>query len=164
MQLRDIADLKVPAARSLDLVTTESKDEVLVYDQAVHHIHHLNASAAKVWRLCDGERTVSEIAMETGLAEDAVKLALRTLEDAQLLDAPLGTSLRGMQSRRAFMKKAAIAGAVPAIVSVTAASAQVAGSCTGELVCGTEGSFCCKQQGSVFVPGTCDKNGNCKTN
>ncbi len=120
MQLRDTSDLRVPAARTIDLVTTESKDEVLVYDQAVHHIHHLNATAAKVWRLCDGERTVSEIAAEAGIAEDAVKLALRTLEDAQLLDAPLATTMRGTQSRRAFMKKAAIAGQIPAIVSITA--------------------------------------------
>jgi hypothetical protein len=28
----------VPAMRTTDLVTTESKDEVLVYDQAAHHI------------------------------------------------------------------------------------------------------------------------------
>lgn len=81
MQLRDSA-LTVPSARTVDLVTTESKDEVLVYDQTVHHIHHLNATATKVWRLCDGQRTVSEIAAEAGVAEEAVKLALRTLEDA----------------------------------------------------------------------------------
>ncbi len=68
---------------------------------------------------------MSEIAIETGMAEDAVKLALRTLEDAQLLDVPLATAMRGMQSRRAFMKKAAVAGAatVPAIVSVRAPQA-----------------------------------------
>ena len=94
MQLRDTANLSVPAARTIDLVTTESKDEVLVYDQTVHHIHHLNASAAKVWRLCDGERTVSEIATEARMAEEAVQLALRTLEEAQLLDGPLATTMR----------------------------------------------------------------------
>ena len=50
MQLRHTDDLKVPAARIEDLVTTESKDEVLVYDQAVHHIHHL-ASRIPSYRL-----------------------------------------------------------------------------------------------------------------
>lgn len=156
MQLRDTA-LTVPAARTIDLVTTESKDEVLVYDQAVHHIHHLNATAAKVWRLCNGERTVSEIALEAGIAEDAVKLALRTLEDAQLLDAPLATTMRGTQSRRSFMKKAAVAGvAVPAIISISAPSASAGQSCPGGCLndkdCST-GYYCQQQSGGAC--GTC---------
>jgi hypothetical protein len=55
-----------PLARTEELVTTTSKDEVLVYDKTAHHIHHLNASAAQVWYLCDGERTVADLAVETG--------------------------------------------------------------------------------------------------
>jgi hypothetical protein len=122
----------VPAMRTHDLVTTTSKDEVLVYDQAAHHIHHLNAPAAQVWYLCDGVRTVADLAIETGLTQDAVKLALRTLEEAKLLDGPLASDLRGTQSRRAFMKKAAIAGAVPAIISV---SAPIAAAATSHVDC-----------------------------
>jgi hypothetical protein len=128
MEPRTTLHRAVPAARTTDLVTTHSRDEVLVYDQAVHHIHHLNASAAKVWILCDGKRSIGAIAMETGLNPDAVKLALGTLEDAQLLDGPVPSELRSTQSRRTFMKKAAIAGAVPIIVSVTAPIAAAAAS------------------------------------
>jgi hypothetical protein len=158
MQLRHTDDLKVPAARMVDLVTTESKDEVLVYDQAVHHIHHLNATAAKVWRLCNGERTVSEIAAEAGINVDAVKLALRTLEDAQLLDGPLPAAMRGTQSRRAFMKKAAVAGiTVPAIVSISAplASAQGSAPYTTDCVGSDRGDLCCRNVGCKN-PGTCE--------
>lgn len=161
MQLRDSA-IQVPAARTVDLVTTESKDEALVYDLTAHHIHHLNATATKVWRLCDGERMVGEIAAESGLAEDAVKLALRTLEDAKLLDGPLKTTMRGAQSRRAFMKKAAIAGvSVPAIVSITASSAAANQSCNGSnaVACtvANDGA-CCKIARGGF--GTCT-SGTC---
>ena len=158
MQLRHTDDLKVPAARMVDLVTTESKDEVLVYDQAVHHIHHLNAVAATVWRLCDGERTVSEIAAEAGIAADAVTLALRTLEGAQLLDGPLATAMRGTHSRRAFMKKAAIAGvAVPAIVSTSApsASAQVSTTCVSTCDASNVNQACYKGQ-SNRCEGRCE--------
>lgn len=159
----------VPAMRTTELVTTASKDEVLVYDQAAHHIHHLNASAAKVWYLCDGQRSVAAIAMETGLTPDAVKLALRTLEDAQLLDGTLASELRGTQSRRAFMKKATIAGAVPAIVSVTAPIAASAasgdcgktctsnGQCNGGPVCNNcvdANGMNVDQKGSLGI-GTC---------
>ncbi len=94
MEARTPLQRAVPAARTIDLVTTQSNDEVLVYDQQAHHIHHLNATAADVWRLCDGERTVSDIAVETRPRRDAVQLALRTLEDAQLLDGELATAMR----------------------------------------------------------------------
>jgi hypothetical protein len=113
-----------------------------------------------VWRLCDGERTASEIAVEAGLKHDAVKFALRTLEDAKLLDGTLASELRGTQSRRAFMRKAAIAGAVPAIVSISAPTAAMAA--TGDYCrlngenptpC-SEGYTCSKSAGG----GTCVPN------
>jgi hypothetical protein len=149
----------VPAMRTHDLVTTESKDEVLVYDQEAHHIHHLNASAATVWRLCDGERTADEIAVEAGLTQDAVKLALRTLEDAKLLDGALASEMRGTQSRRTFAKKAGIA-AIPAIVSITAPIAKAAASnhpTCDPLACTTNQQVnCCTTQGE---PGLCSGSG-----
>ena len=125
----------VPAGRVENLVTTKAGDDVLVYDQDRHHIHHLNPTAAAVWTLCNGRRSVSDISQATGFDSDAVRLALRKLEEANLLDGPLAPDVRGaMQSRRSFMKKAAVAGlAVPMIASISApaASAQTStGSCT----------------------------------
>ena len=116
----------VPTARITGLVITEAKDEVLVYDQDKHHIHHLNPTAAAVWRMCDGQRSADDIALDADFEEDAVLLALRKLQDAELLDGALPASLRGSQSRRSFMTKAGIA-AIPTIISVSApfaASAQ----------------------------------------
>lgn len=123
--------LDVPAARRDGLVMTELKGEVVVYDEDRHHIHQLNVTAAAVWRLCDGQRTVADVARAAALDEEAVRMALRQLDDADLLASPLTTAMRGPgQSRRAFMKKAAVAGAmaVPAIVSVSAPHAAAASS------------------------------------
>ena len=138
MQHWDIAsrkELTVPDARVANLVTTASRNEVLVYDQDRHHIHHLNATAAAVWNLCNGKRTVAQVARAAGVDEDAVRLALRKLADANLLDGPLEAEIRGTtHSRRSFMKKAAVAGAiaVPAIVSISAPTAAQSGSPGGE--------------------------------
>ena len=127
----------VPAARVENLIITESKDEVLVYDTAQHHIHHLNQTSAVVWRLCDGRRSVADLVREAQLKvdgtvnEDAVRLALAKLEDAELLEGALVSSLRGVgQSRRTLLKRAAVAGAVavPAIVSMSAPAAAATGS------------------------------------
>jgi len=127
----------VPAARIDGLVVTESRDEVLVYDTAKHHIHHLNQVSAVIWRLCDGQRSVADLARAAGaqlgseIGDDAVRLALTKLESANLLEGSLVATVRtNGQSRRKFLRRAAVAGAVavPVVVSMTAPQAAFAGS------------------------------------
>lgn len=146
----------VPAARFDGLITTASDDELVVYDEAAKHIHHLNQVSSAIWRLCDGRRGVSEIAVATsdalgvGVGEDTVRLALRKLDDANLLDGSLSAEVRGTaQSRRSFLKKAAVAASVPTVVSLTAPIAASASSTCGgtELSnkgcnTGNQGAYC----------------------
>ncbi|HET8634386.1 MAG TPA: PqqD family protein, partial [Gemmatimonadales bacterium] len=47
----------VPAARVTDLIVSKTSNDLLVYDQRTHHIHHLNEAAAAIWRMCDGQRS-----------------------------------------------------------------------------------------------------------
>jgi hypothetical protein len=134
----------VPAARFEGLVMTEAGDEVVVYDTGANHIHKLNTMSAAVWRQCDGQRSVDAVAaavaaeLDVEVSADAVRLALTKLADASLLESPLDESLRQTgQSRRAFLRKAAIAGAVPAIVSISAPLAASAGTGLSCNDCGT---------------------------
>jgi hypothetical protein len=115
----------VPAARFEHLVMTEAGGEVLVYDETSHHIHRLNQASATVWRLCDGRRTVAALASESGMTVEMVQVALGKLADARLLDGDLPAGARAAaQSRRSFLRKAAVAGvAVPVIASVSAPDA-----------------------------------------
>lgn len=124
---------RAPLARAIDLVVTESASEVLVYDTAVHHIHHLNHVTAVIWRLCDGRQSIGDLVRharpEVGadVDEAVVRRALTQLDDAKLLDEPLDPGLRlGGTSRRSLLKKAAIASAVPMIVSISAPTAAMA--------------------------------------
>jgi hypothetical protein len=144
----------IPAARIADLVITESKDEVLVYDTSNHHIHHLNRLSAVVWRLCDGSRSVADVTRMTRASvsgevnDEVVRMALTKLEAADLLSGALETQMRALgQSRRSFLRKAAVAGAVvvPAIVSMTAPQAAAALSPGPGRSCG----------------GACSQNSNC---
>lgn len=161
MPIAHTSGISVPAARVDNLVMTESGTEVLVYDQRVHHIHHLNELAATVWRLCDGNRGVRDIAVAatdgigSAVSEDAVKLALRKLADADLIEGALAPELRGT-SRRSFMKKAAIAGAVmPMIASMTAtdAAAKTSSNCVESGDPCRNDNQCCA--GTVCSTGTC---------
>lgn len=141
-----------PVARWDNLVIDDIGEDTLVYDQASHVIHQLNQGSASVWRLCDGTRSVADLSEATGLTSDAVHVALEKLADANLLvgtlpvDQPLPS-----QSRRSFMKRSAMAGAIPAIVSISAplavrATSQGGEPCgTGGLTCG-ENQHCCGSQ------------------
>lgn len=148
-----------PRARVTDLVITESAGEVLVYDQATHHIHHLNRMSVVVWRLCDGRRTADDLVrlarMKLGgdVDQAVVRLALTKLDEARLLDAALDRELRlSGTSRRSLVKRAALASAIPAIVSISAPSATAASSdCVGSGT-GIPGSYC------QFTAGVCCSN------
>jgi hypothetical protein len=120
----------------------------MVYDTERQHIHHLSPLVSAVWRACMSpqsmESLVHAVDAEMGMRPShlGIRLALTKLADAQLLDAPLSAHLRvAAPSRRAFMKKAALAGAGATIVSLTVPMA------AGAVSCGQ----------------ACAKNGDCTT-
>jgi len=129
-----------PRRRQDQLVVVELDDETTVYDKRTTAAHVLNATTAAVWKLCDGRRSVPEIAArlerERGIpaGSGAVWLALHQLGDAGLLERPAAQA--GVTvSRRALLSTLAAAGlaaaAVPALgsINVPAAAAQVFISC-----------------------------------
>jgi hypothetical protein len=80
-----------PAARRDRLIVRELENETLVYDQQRDEAHCLNQTAALVWKQCDGQTSVDEIA--TRLADElqqkvdpkVVWLALAQLRRKRLL-------------------------------------------------------------------------------
>jgi hypothetical protein len=81
-----------PQARKLDLVTREVADEVLVYDLKRHKAHCLNQTAALIWKYCDGQKSVGDIAALVGkdvnstVDEATIWLAVDQLGKANLLE------------------------------------------------------------------------------
>ena len=127
-----------PIARKAGLVIQEVPDEVLVYDLETNKAHCLNQSAAMIWRSCDGNNTVSEIAKLVGsqaggkVTEDFVWLAIDQLSQNRLLEKEITVGFEG-QSRREALKKIGMATmvAVPVIASLVAPqSALAAASCS----------------------------------
>jgi Coenzyme PQQ synthesis protein D (PqqD) len=75
----------MPKAKTERLIVREIDGETLVYDRSRDAASCLNEIAARVWRECDGETSVAEIAAALGEDERAVWLALHQLTKAQLL-------------------------------------------------------------------------------
>ncbi len=162
----DAPDPWRPLARLDHLVMTQVRDEVLVYDQATHHIHHLNPTSHAVWAACDGARTVPAIAQAVGAALGAevslevVNLALGQLGEANLLVGALPTVEReSRSSRRTMVRRLAIAGgvALPALASISAPTAA------------QSSSLSCEAQGGLSLGDPCTAtvqccSGNCAAN
>ena len=113
------------AARTDKLLIHEIGDELVVYDRTNDRAHRLNATAARVWRSLDGERTVADLAALIGAEKGVVELALGQLRSAQLLvgEAP------AVSRRRALRRVAAAAAAgmvLPMVSSIAAPVPQVA--------------------------------------
>ena len=77
---------KKPLARSEELVIEELGDELLVYDESTHRAHCLSATAARVWRACDGQRTPDALCAELGLDAGSVARALAELAACELFE------------------------------------------------------------------------------
>jgi len=127
-----------PRARTSRLVTRDLGDELLVYDLERHKAYCLNQVAMQVFRHCDGETTIPDMALRIGNAlglpvdEQAVRLGLVRLEKAHLLDDPVGLTLH--TSRRELLRSLGRAAVVVVpLVSVitvpTSAQAQATGVC-----------------------------------
>jgi hypothetical protein len=80
----------------------ELDGEIVVYDAAHEQLHRLNATAAAVWRACDGATRVDEVAREVSEeyagADDRIQHDVRTvvreLLGAALLELPSDATRR----------------------------------------------------------------------
>ncbi len=166
-----------PHARKEGLIVEELSDETLVYDPERHKAHCLNQTAAFVWRHCDGQTSVSELAGlfhdELGIPanEEVVWLALDRLERVHLLQerGQHGTEAPRYSRRQLVKRLGQIGIAIPMVVSIAAPLAAAAASCVdvntcekvllppfcnGQPICG-EQNECCGPEG---IPPACKKH------
>jgi hypothetical protein len=152
-----------PKARSEGLVVRELDDELLIYDLERHRAHCLNEASALIWRLCDGGRTVLELAgllkeSSPGCDEHTVEYAIAQLAERHLLTST-GRSSSDVptHTRREVLRKAAIGGlaiglGLPMVKSIVAPTPAHAASCVPTGGACTSSAQCCS---GVCVAGTC---------
>lgn len=150
----------LPRRRRNDLIVRRVSDETLLYDERNDRAHCLNRAAALVWEHSDGLTTVEEIAAvlnrELGISPDVdvVRLALRKLEKAQLLEpvSELDPTTRSVSRRELARRLGLAAGmaiALPLVSSIVAPTPLMAASCIphlkrcGDSQGGGSGPPCC---------------------
>ena len=135
----------VQKAKTERLIVREIDGETLIYDRSRDSASCLNEFAARVWRECDGETSVAEIASALGEDERAVWLALHQLTKAQLLTEAIvfPPDMSAAKSRREIAGRLGL-GAAAAVASIIAPMPAQAASCRpGEAECVPGVSVCC---------------------
>src|SRR3954454_16321065 len=80
-----VGDL-LPLARTDELVIEEIGDELLIYDKTTNRAHCLSATAAKVWRACDGSTNTADLLTRLALDRETLGQALDELDSNSLLE------------------------------------------------------------------------------
>lgn len=125
-----------PRRRTAKLLTAAVDGEIVVYDLERFRAHRLSETAAAVFELADGQRTLDDIAAALrerfGVARPLplAQLALERLDRAHLIDRdPAAPRPRRALSRRRLLKRIAVAAALlPVVSSLTAPTALAAAS------------------------------------
>jgi Coenzyme PQQ synthesis protein D (PqqD) len=147
----------MPKAKTARLIVREIDGETLVYDRSRDAASCLNEFAAKVWRECDGETSVAEIAAALGEDERAVWLALHQLTKAHLLTEAIAfpPDISAAKSRREVGARLGL-GATAFVASIVAPMPAQAASCLAPLSpCSVGGAPCCSPVGGFAF--TCRK-------
>jgi hypothetical protein len=149
-----------PRARSSRLAMRDLGDELLVYDLERHKAYCLNRVARQVFRHCDGDTRIQDMAVRIGDAlgmrvdEQSVRLGLLRLEKAHLLEHPVGLTLRA--SRREVLRDLSRA-AMVVVPLVTAISVPTSAQAQASGVCPTLGAAC-KSTADCGNPSMCKCN------
>jgi Coenzyme PQQ synthesis protein D (PqqD) len=162
----------LPRARQASLIIKEVDGETLVYDLETDQAHCLNHTASQIWKSCDGQTSVDEIAVnlranaDARVDENVVWLALDQLEKFKLLENPVAKPayLSGL-SRRQVVRAIGVAAIVaPLITSMVVPTAAQGGPqlnlgecCNNPNQCI---SNCCQQLPTpcLCAPGSTDPN------
>lgn len=138
-----------PISRRSNLVVQDYGSEILIYDLTENKAFSLNEPSAMIWQVCDGSKTVSEIAedlslrLKSPISDEFVWIALEQMKKDNLLEnsEEIATDFGGL-SRREVIRKVGLATlvALPMVSSLIAptaahATSGVAVTCTGTCRC-----------------------------
>ena len=142
----------MPKAKTERLIVKVIDDETLVYDHG--RASCLNEFAARVWRECDGETSVAEIADALGEDERVVWLALHKLNKSKLLveEIALPPNMRTGKTRREIAGQLGLGAAVAAVSTIAMTTVAHASCLPIEAFCMPGGTPCCGTATCVGSP------------
>ena len=120
--------MKLPKARTENIVIQYHDEEVLIYDINASKAYCLNETSAIVYQNCDGKTDINEVENRYELTKELIYLALDKLRDENLLDdeaylTPLAGVSRREAIRRAGLGSLAALPVISVLIAPQAANA-----------------------------------------
>jgi hypothetical protein len=140
-----------PRNRTNDLLTQNVVGETMIYDLRINKAFLLNPTSSLIWTLCDGTRSVADIANYVGeeldetVPEDLVWIALDQLDEKNLLERSDDEKANFLGlSRREVVRKFGLSSmvALPLITAIVIPNS-------------VEGQSCLPDNGLCAVPADC---------
>ncbi|MFV0389178.1 MAG: PqqD family protein [Pyrinomonadaceae bacterium] len=163
----------MPKCRRNEIVVQDFENEVLIYDLSSNKAFSLNKSSAAIWKRCDGEHSIAEVAEELSIefdasvSDDFVRLALEQFRKDSLLDEDEATEgfFEGL-SRRQVIRNVGLASIislplVSSLVAPAAISAQ-SSACAGACQCPNPTANYCSPAGGGGTLNCNPLSGTCR--
>jgi Coenzyme PQQ synthesis protein D (PqqD) len=141
----------VPPKRK-HVIARQLDQETLIVDEKTNTAHCLNATASRVWELCDGENSVGAMIRDLSqrslrtLSETVVWMALGQIRKAGLLPKePAFPDRPKFVSRRELVRNMGVSAALalPMVTTILLPTAAQAASCRHNLAPCTSNAQCC---------------------
>src|SRR5262245_61760711 len=111
-----------------DLLLSELGDEAVVYDFSTQRAHCIGPLALRVFRACDGRRTVAQVMAEAGVSDEDTRRALAELAKADLVSLPKPVDRGRRRALSQLTLTAGLTAAAPLVWSIVAPSVAEAAS------------------------------------
>ena len=121
--------MKLPLAKTKDVVVQDLHDEVLVYDLTTDRAYCLNKTSKIVYRHCDGHTSFADLKSRYNFSDDLLYFALDELKRENLIEPTYVSPLAGI-NRRDLIRRIGLASmtALPVIAALAAPTAASAAS------------------------------------
>lgn len=121
--------MKLPNARTNDILIQSLNDETLIYDLTTDKSYCLNSTSKIIFAACNGKTTLEQLKLQHDVPEEIIFLALDDLRKNNLLAEDYSSPFAGM-TRREVIRRVGLASMItlPIISSLTVPSALSAAS------------------------------------
>jgi hypothetical protein len=145
--------MKLPKARTNEMLEQELNDELMVYDTSTHKAYSLNETSKNIFRACNGATSFDDLKKRYGYTDDLIYFTLDELKRNDLLKENLPQNRFAGLSRREVIKRVGLtcAVALPIVTGLNAPlAARAASTCALNTCIAANQDICTGCEGQVI--------------
>lgn len=132
--------MKLPVARTADLIEQEADKELLIYDLSINKAYSLNETSKNVFQACNGKTSFEELKRKYNYTDDLIHLTLGELKKNNFIETEYVSPFAGMNRREVIRRIGLTSMIVLPVISTLLApiAADAASTCSADNPVGSE--------------------------